>query len=120
MMFSETAIDMAAHAFGEQRSELVLRTPQHCTPRDDVLGDRVLHEQVRRDDRHAGTGERILLQHAARAAPVIGVGVGKDDGRDRPLASISSVSTPRAPPQWSVWVWVKMTAATGRRPRCLT
>src|SRR5881396_1254372 len=36
----------------------------------------------------------------------------------RPLASASSSSTPRAPPQWSVWVWVKITAATGRLPRC--
>ncbi len=35
-----------------------------------------------------------------------------------PLASIASSITPRAPPQWSVWVWVKITAATGRLPRC--
>ena len=36
-----------------------------------------------------------------------------------PLGQRRLVSTPRAPPQWSVWVWVKMTAATGRGPRCL-
>jgi alkyl sulfatase BDS1-like metallo-beta-lactamase superfamily hydrolase len=35
-----------------------------------------------------------------------------------PSASMASSNTPRAPPQWSVWVWVKMTAATGRLPRC--
>ncbi len=35
-----------------------------------------------------------------------------------PLESVASSSTPRAPPQWSVWVWLKITAETGRLPRC--
>ena len=83
---AEAAIDLPAHALGEEWPELVLRPAQHRRARNDVLGDGVLHEQVRRDDRHAAGRQRILLQHAARATPVVGMGVGEDHGRNRPLS----------------------------------
>ena len=32
--------------------------------------------------------------------------------------SVSASTTPRTPPKWSMWECVKMTAVTGRSPRC--
>lgn len=55
----------------------------------------MLHEQVRRDDGHAGPGERILLQHTARAAPVIGMGVREDHGGNRLHTAVLEVEIER-------------------------
>jgi hypothetical protein len=34
-------------------------------------------------------------------------------------AASSAAITPNAPPKWSAWLWVKITAETGLSPRCL-
>jgi hypothetical protein len=49
----------------------------------------MLHEEIGRDDRDFAARQRLVIEHAARAAPMIGMGV------------------------------VKITAVTGRRSRCL-
>ena len=85
---AEPAIDLAARALGEQRPELILRAAQHGRAGDDVLGDRVLHEQIGRDDRHLAAVQRRVVKHAARPAPMVGVGMREDHGGDRPLAAM--------------------------------
>ena len=79
---------------GQQRPELILRTAQHRRTRDDVFGDRVLHEQVRRDDRNLAACEHRLVKHAARSAPMVRVGVGEDDSRDGPPAAMLETNVP--------------------------
>jgi hypothetical protein len=39
----------------------------------------------------------FVVEHAARAAPMVGVGVGEDDGGDRPLAAVLEVKLHRGP-----------------------
>ena len=76
--FAETAIDLSASAARNERPKLILRSPQHRIASDHVLGDGKFHEQVRRDDRHPAARHILIAEHAACAAPVIGVGVGVD------------------------------------------
>ena len=92
---AEAAIDLSARALGQQRPELILRAPQHRRAGDDVFRNRVLHEQVGRDDRNLAAGQRLLIEHAARAAPMVGMGVGEDDGRHRPLAAMLEIQRHR-------------------------
>src|SRR5262245_27843168 len=77
--FAESAVHMAAYAFGEKRPKLVLRATQHCRPRDDVLGNRMLHEQVRRNDRNTAAGYCGIIEHSAGTAPMIGMRVAEYD-----------------------------------------
>ena len=55
----------------------------------------MLHEQIGRDDRHAAARQRLVVEHAARAAPMVGMGVGEDHGRDRPLAAVLEIELHR-------------------------
>ena len=57
----------------------------------------MLHEQIGRDDRHLAAGQRFVVEHAARAAPMVGMGMGEDDGGDRPLAAVLEVELHRGP-----------------------
>ncbi len=86
MMFSETACSMKK--FGAMK---------HRRTRNDVFRDRVLHEEIRRDDRHLATRQRFIVEHAARATPMVGMGVGEDHGRDRALAAVLEVQLHRGP-----------------------
>lgn len=36
----------------------------------------------------------------------------------RPDSTSPLETMPKMPPKWSMWLWVKMTATTGRSPRC--
>ena len=94
---AEPAIDLPARALRQQRPELVHRAAQHRRTGDDVFGDRVLHEQIGRDDRHLAAGERCVVEHAARTAPMVGMGMGEDHGADRPLAAVLEVKLHRGP-----------------------
>ena len=38
--------------------------------------------------------------------------------RTRPAARSSSLTTARTPPKWSTWLWVWITATTGRSATC--
>jgi hypothetical protein len=85
---AQPVVDLPARALGEERPELILRPPQHRRPRDDVFGNRMLHEQIGRDDRNLAACEHLVIEHAPRAAPMVGVGVAEDDGGDRALAAM--------------------------------
>ena len=61
--------------------------PVHRESGVDVLRDRVLEEALRRDDRHAPASTSVR-EHALDAAEVVGVRVGVDHGRDRPVAAV--------------------------------
>ena len=92
---AEPAIDLPARPLGEERPELVLRAPQHRRTRDDVFRNRMLHEQIWRDDRNAAARQRLVIEHAARAAPMVGMGVGENDGGDRPPAAVLEIQLHR-------------------------
>ena len=66
--------------------------PQHRRPGVDVLGDRVLHEALGRDDRQSLSAS-TTPQHAAE---VIDVGVGVDDRGDGTVASVRRYSASAA------------------------
>src|SRR6266436_6258092 len=73
------AIDLPPRTPGQERPELILRAPQHRRPCNDVFRNRMLHEQIGRDDRDVAARQRRVIEHAARAAPMVGMGVGEDD-----------------------------------------
>ncbi len=51
----------------------------------------MLHEQIGRDDRDFAARHRLVIEHAARAAPMVGVGVGEDHGGHRPAATMLEI-----------------------------
>ena len=55
----------------------------------------MLHEQIGRDDRNAAARQRLIIEHAPRPAPVIGVGVGEDDSSDRLPAAVLEIELHR-------------------------
>ena len=57
----------------------------------------MLHEEIGRDDRHPAAGQRLVVEHAARAAPMVGMGMGEDHGGDRPLAAVLEIKLHRGP-----------------------
>ena len=91
---AEPAIDLAARTLLQERPELILRAPQHRGSRDDVFRYRMLHEQIRRDDRNAARQHRVI-DHAARAAPVIGMGMGEDHRGNRTPAAMLEIQLHR-------------------------
>ena len=79
----------------QHRAVHVARAPRHRGARVDVLGDRVLHEPFGRDDRAAAGVHVLLGGDALDATEVVGVAVGVDDARDRPVASVGAVERER-------------------------
>ena len=74
---------------GQENSVLVEQPPVHGIAGVDVLGDCVLHEVARGDDRDLARAHIGLLDDAADAAPVVSMGMGVDYGGDRqPLAHV--------------------------------
>ena len=92
---AQTAIDLSAHALCQEWSELILRAPQHRGTGDDVFRNRMLHEEIGRNDRDFAARHRLIIEHAARATPMVGMGVGKDDSGHRASAAMSKIELHR-------------------------
>ena len=74
-------------AHRQRRAGVVQAPAQHRHPGVDVLGDRVLEESVRGDDRYRGA----RVHHPEHAAEVVDVRMGVDHGGDRPVAPVLPV-----------------------------
>ena len=93
---AEALTDVTVRTGGQQQAVLVKQPPVHGVAGIDVLGDRVLHEVAGGDDGDLPGSHIRFLDDAAHAAPVVGMRVRVDHGRDRQaLADVLLEQLPR-------------------------
>ena len=79
--------DHAGRADRQVHAGVVRAAAEHRAAGVDVLGDRVVEETLRGDDRHRRAG----VHHAEHAAEVVDVRMGVDHRGDRPVATVLAV-----------------------------
>ena len=85
-VLADRLVHVAERVARQQYRVLVLRAARHGVAGEHVLGDRRLHEALRRDHLDLAADDVGFVHHAAHAAEVIDVGMRIDDADNRPLA----------------------------------
>ncbi len=88
---AEPGIDLPSLALRQQRAELILRPAHHRGARQHVLLRDRFDKSFRRNHRHLAAVDVRLRGDALHAAPVVGVRMGVDHRRHRPLAAMLEV-----------------------------